>query len=173
MGQQRESSKSRRREDAVRLLKTRLGEIVAGNFVRPERLTMRELFQLVVDDYTARDHRSLYYVKLRIDTHLAPAVGKIRATEFGNQDVKGYLRRRRNGEHRLANANGFSRRPASVLRVSAKHGHQPAHGPACLSCCFTTYVVQRCATWNVPAYLVRPPWPSLATKQRPSTGAMR
>lgn len=104
MGQQRESSKSRRREDAVRLLKARLGEIVTGNFVRPERMTMRELFQLVVDDYTARDHRSLYYVKLRIDTHLAPAVGKIRATEFGSEDVERYLRRRRNGEHRPANA---------------------------------------------------------------------
>ena len=32
LGQQRESSKSRRREDAVRLLKARLGEIVTGNF---------------------------------------------------------------------------------------------------------------------------------------------
>jgi len=62
---------------------------------------------------------------------------------------------------------GFSRRAASVLRVSAKREHLPAHVPACLACCFTTYGVQPCATWNVPAYLAKPPWPSLATKQRP------
>ena len=46
----------------------------------------------------------MYYVTLCIDTHLAPAVGKIRVTEFGSEDVERYLRRRRNAKHRPANA---------------------------------------------------------------------
>ena len=46
-----QSSKSRRKEDATRMLKIRQGEIEAGLFVRRDRTTMHDVFAMVVEDY--------------------------------------------------------------------------------------------------------------------------
>lgn len=56
----RESSRSPKRQDAVRLLKQRLGEIGRGRFQGPqvERTTFEELATIITDDYTVNSRRS-------------------------------------------------------------------------------------------------------------------
>ena len=89
----RESSGSRKQEDAERLLKRRLGEVVTGKFagLRPERITFAQLAQEVIDDYRANEKRSIGHVKRRLKLHLLPALGNIRAAEFGTSHVKRYI----------------------------------------------------------------------------------
>ena len=56
----RESSRSPKRQDAVRLLKQRLGEIGKGRFQGPqvERTSFEELATIITDDYTVNRRRS-------------------------------------------------------------------------------------------------------------------
>ena len=57
----RESSRSTKRQDAVRLLKQRLGEMSRGRFLGPqvERTSFEELATIITDDYTVNGRRSL------------------------------------------------------------------------------------------------------------------
>jgi len=57
----RESSKSTRREDAVRLLKLREGEIAKGLFpgLEAERLSFEDLAKLLIRDYEVNGKKSL------------------------------------------------------------------------------------------------------------------
>ena len=61
----RESSGSKRRTDAVALLRKRLGEIGQGRVVGPsvERTTFEELAQMLLDDYELKQLRSIRRVR--------------------------------------------------------------------------------------------------------------
>jgi len=100
----RESSRSERRADAERLLKRRQGEIVTGKFIGlgPERITVSQLLDELIEDYRFREIRSLKQCVLRINKNLRPAVGKIRAAVFRTADIRKYIRQRR--EQGAANA---------------------------------------------------------------------
>lgn len=93
----RESSHSDNSDDAERLLKRRVGEIVTGKFtgLGPERIRMAELFADVVEDYQQRDNDTLLDLKGRLKNHLSPFFGHIRAAEFSTHHIKRYLTERR------------------------------------------------------------------------------
>jgi integrase len=93
----RESSGSTDSKEAERLLKQRQGEIVTGQFagLGPERIRIRQLLDELVEDYKDRSIKSLDKCVCRIDKHLRPALGDIRAVDFGTSHIRAYKRKRR------------------------------------------------------------------------------
>jgi len=95
-GQQvRESSESENREDADRLLKKRLGDVVTGKFagLNLERIKMSELLADVEREYCENARGSLPQLISRLK-RLRAAFGKMRAVDFGTDDVRRYRSRR-------------------------------------------------------------------------------
>jgi integrase len=90
-----ESSHSRNRSDAVRLLKQRLAEIGQGRLIGPnaERTTFDDLAQLLDDDYVVNRRKSLDTVRFAIK-RLRPFFGRDRAHDITTDRVKAYVRAR-------------------------------------------------------------------------------
>jgi integrase len=93
----RESSGSKNRNHAERLLKSRLGEIADERFkgLSDRRLTMANLFDLVIDDYKIGNKRSLRDVEWRSQKHLLPRFEKMKASKFGSIHIRRYVSERR------------------------------------------------------------------------------
>jgi integrase len=64
--QHRESARTDQEKKAVKLLRQRRDEMARDEFIRPNKVTMGELFDLVVSDYTARDNRSAHTLAHRL-----------------------------------------------------------------------------------------------------------
>lgn len=103
---QRESSHSKKRKDAERLLKQRQGEIVSGKYVGvgPEKICLSALFEMVIDDYIEHERHDLYTCRRRISKHLSPVLGDVRAADFGSEHVRKYIRGRKTAKPKPANA---------------------------------------------------------------------
>jgi len=103
----RESSGSYDQRDAERLLKKRLGEVVTGKFagLTPERIRVADLTAEVVLDYTDNDRTSLAHVERRLKLHILPALGEIRAADFGTSEIRRYIAQRRREEASNASIN--------------------------------------------------------------------
>jgi hypothetical protein len=71
-------------ENAIRLLKTRHGEIVTGKFagLTAGCVSVAELLELVLQDYINNDRRSLDDLKTRIRTQVQPYFGELRAADL-------------------------------------------------------------------------------------------
>ena len=80
-----ESSKSEVYADAERLLKRRLGDMVTGKFagLQPERVKIKQLTELVLQEYKENGKSSVADVESRLRLHLLPEVGAIRVADFG------------------------------------------------------------------------------------------
>lgn len=93
----RESSGSEILADAERLLKRRQGEIVTGSFagLGPERIRFKDLAEAVLEDYRINGKTSLHDVTQRLRDHVLPAVGEVRAADFGTAQVKRYISQRK------------------------------------------------------------------------------
>jgi integrase len=93
----RESSGSYDQREAEKLLKRRLGEVVTGKFagLEPERIRIRELTAEVLSDYENNDRSSRGHVERRLNLHILPVLGDIRAADFGTSDLKRYIAMRR------------------------------------------------------------------------------
>jgi integrase len=110
----RESSGSENYQDAERLLKRRQGEIAVGRFagLGPERIRVRDLLNMVLDDYRVNERRTVYEVALRITRHLIPFFGDLRAADFSTLRLKRYIAERRAEGARNATIN----RELSIVR---------------------------------------------------------
>ena len=93
----RESSGSEKYADAERLLKRRLGEIATGRFagLGPERIRFSDLTGAVMTDYSENGRSSMAHVERRLRLHLLPALGGVRAADFGTSNVRRYIEQRR------------------------------------------------------------------------------
>jgi integrase len=89
----RESSESEIQDDAERLLKRRQGDIITGKFagLGPERILFRQLTEGVIEDYEINGRSSTDDVRQRLRDHLLPALGHIRAADFGTNQLKRYI----------------------------------------------------------------------------------
>jgi integrase len=95
-----ESSHSSNIDQAKKLLAKRLGQLASGQFagLAPEKTTIADLADLVIQDYEHARRRSLAMVKYRIKLHIRPELGFVRAARFGPSQVKKYVAiRRRQG----------------------------------------------------------------------------
>jgi integrase len=116
----RESSRSTRRAEARALLKRRLGELVGGRWVAPERrrVGFDDLAALIVRDYEANRRRSLPALKRRLK-YLRRAFGWMGAGEITAERVRRYV------NDRLAQgaANATVNRELAALRRMLRLGH--------------------------------------------------
>jgi integrase len=88
----RESSRSRVRADAAKLLRARLAEISQGRLLRrsPEKVTFQELEALYEADYIRRGNRSWARVEYSLK-HLRPVFGKLPAVAITYEAVARYI----------------------------------------------------------------------------------
>ena len=100
--EERESSGSAKRGDAVKLLRRRLGEIAQGVFVpNVERVTFADLKAMLIDDYTVNGRRSLKRAKISVQrlerTPLGESeitLGTLRAVDVTSDRVTAYIKAR-------------------------------------------------------------------------------
>lgn len=90
----RESCKTKVREEALAFLQRRLGRLASGEFLTPERVRIRDLFQLLLDDYDVRGVAQAYIASLKVKSILNPALGDIKANNFTTAHIKQYIQRR-------------------------------------------------------------------------------
>ena len=63
--------------DAENLLKQRIGNAAAGRHVGPERATIADLCNLVLEDNRLRDLRDAQHVEWRYKANVAPLLGRL------------------------------------------------------------------------------------------------
>jgi integrase len=90
-----ESSGGADRDEAVRQLTVKLGEIAAGQDVVPEKCTIGDLCKLVVADYKIRKLRDAHMVEWRYNLYVKPVVGNLPAARFSVAQVRKYIETRR------------------------------------------------------------------------------
>jgi integrase len=90
-----ESSGSRNRNDAIRLLKKRLAEMGQGRLIGPsaDKTTFEELAQILEDDYRVNQRKSLDTVRFAIK-RLRGFFGRDRAHDITTDRLKAYVRTR-------------------------------------------------------------------------------
>jgi integrase len=94
----RESSNSTEKRDADALLKQRLGEVATGAHAGISTIKVGALLDLCIEDYIEHEKKNLVGVKVQIKAHIRPLVGHIRAASFGSEDIKHYIKLRREGK---------------------------------------------------------------------------
>ncbi len=86
--QERESTKTTLYAEAVKFLDQRRGEIVAGKYRgrEIERVTIGDILNDLKRDYIDRERSSLPALRSYLN-HLLPALGCIRTSKFGTDDL--------------------------------------------------------------------------------------
>lgn len=90
-----ESTGFTQKADAENLLKQRIGEVAAGRRVGPERATIADLCNLVMEDNRLRNLRDARHVEYRYKANVAPLLGRLLASRFGQAQVRQYIATRR------------------------------------------------------------------------------
>lgn len=126
----RESTKETDEEKAQQYLWKRLGEVATGKFagLEPERLRVKELFDMLEEEYTNNGRASINTLTHRLKNHLRPYFEDLRAAEVGTRQVSAYIAKRKNAGAKNATINrelehlrrafnlGFDAEPQLVLR---------------------------------------------------------
>ncbi len=110
--QHRESSKSTRESDAVKLLKSRLGEIGQGKLIGPTegKITFEDLAADYLRDYSLKGERSLRWAKERV-RHLCRFFGMNYAIDITTPRIRAFIDSRLEEEA----ANGTVNRDLAAL----------------------------------------------------------
>lgn len=88
-----ESSDSKKKGDAITLLKLREGDIAHGKPVTPKigRLTFNEAAEDLLNDYRVNGKRSLTVVERRVTKHLTPYFDGCRMANLTTSDVRAFV----------------------------------------------------------------------------------
>jgi len=81
--------------EARRQLRIKIGEAAAGKEVAPERATIVDLCELVLDDYRLRKLRDADTTKWRYEANIKPVLGNIVASRAGASTWRAYVASRR------------------------------------------------------------------------------
>lgn len=100
-----ESSGTRSKSEAERILRVRLGELAAGKIASHREPACSDLFALVEQDYRARGLSSLRDVETRIRKHLRPALGSTPARALNSTLLEHYTAQRRQAGAAVATIN--------------------------------------------------------------------
>jgi integrase len=94
--QREESAQTTDKAKAEAFLKQRLGEVATGEIdAAPQAVTIADLCALVAADYRLRKLRSVKDVDWRFDRHIKPALGSVKASRFGPNQIRQYVAKRR------------------------------------------------------------------------------
>jgi integrase len=119
----RESARTEDRDEALATLQRKLGDVATGKGAGPERIRISALLRLFIEEYRVRDKGDLYQAELRVNKHLIPALGSLRAVELSSAKIKAYIEQRK-----LAKAaNGTINRELAHLRRAFRLGYE--HDP--------------------------------------------
>jgi len=79
-----EATRTKNKAEARRILQARLGQLAEGRYIGPaaDRVTFEDLAQMVFDDYRVNNHKTLTWIKRRVNKHLAAVFGGKRAHEI-------------------------------------------------------------------------------------------
>jgi integrase len=123
-----ESSHSKVKSDAEKLLRRRLAEVTLSDkpFTRA-KITVKDLVTLVLADYNLLKKRSTNIVEYRAEKHVIPLLGSLKAEMFGSVHVKEYIEARRN----QAASDSTINRELSIIRRGFHLGHD--HEPPLVS----------------------------------------
>jgi integrase len=89
----RESAKTTVEKEAVAYLHKKLGRLASGELLTSERVKIKDLLDLVMEDYQARK-KNFYIESLRVEKHLKPFFGEMQAIRFSSSHLKAYIRER-------------------------------------------------------------------------------
>lgn len=90
----RESCETRDREEAVAYLNRKQGRIASGELLTPDRVTVRDLLTLLLDDYEIRRVAQVYIATLKVKSILLPKLGEIKATKLSSARIREYVEAR-------------------------------------------------------------------------------
>jgi len=113
-----ESARTTRKDEAVRLLRLREGEIAKGARVTSEigRLRFKDAAADVIADYRTNKKRSLREVQRRLDLHLLPWFGERRMASLTTSDVRAYIVKRQ--ADMVKTRSGQAARPVSNAQIN-------------------------------------------------------
>lgn len=124
----RESAKTDNWDRADQQLKTRMAEVATGRFagLEPERIKIKDLLEYLIEDYENNDRGILKQAKLRVNVHLLPFFGAMKATDVGTRHISAYIAARKKPAKRTPNgaANGTINRELDLLRRAFNLGAQ-------------------------------------------------
>lgn len=91
-----ESTGTKDKTEARRILQARLGQLAEGRYVGPavERVTVDELIQDFLTDYTVNGRKSLRMVQGKVRNHILPYFGGHKAHNVTTADVQAYIQQR-------------------------------------------------------------------------------
>jgi integrase len=111
-------------DEALSMLRTKMAQAVQqGEFTEhPERVRMGQLFDLLLEFYRKHERRSTYDVERKIEKHLRPYFGKMKAVAVTSTVIGRYVGARRAPKKRPANAS--INRELAYVRRAMKLGAQ-------------------------------------------------
>jgi integrase len=127
------SSGTTDKDEAITLLKQRVADAARQSALSdlPERVRMGQLFDLLLDWYRMKQRRSTYDVERKIQSHLRPWFGNMKAQSVTSTELTRYVRSRQSSKQQPANATinrelayvrramklGANQEPPLVLRI--------------------------------------------------------
>ena len=93
----RESCKTKNREEALAWLQRKQGKLASGEMLAPDRIRVRDLLALVLEDYEVRGVAQAYISGLKVKSIVNPKLGDIKAAKLTTEQVKRYIADRLKG----------------------------------------------------------------------------
>lgn len=87
----RESCKTKNREEALAFLHRRQGKLASGEFLTSDRVRIRDLLQLLLEDYDVRAVAQAYIAGLKVKSIINPIIGDTKASKLSSQHHHTYL----------------------------------------------------------------------------------
>jgi len=87
----RESCETANRDEALAYLHRKQGKLASGELLTPDRVSVRDLLQLLLEDYDVRKVAQFYIATLKVNSILLPKLGDIKATKLSSARIKEYI----------------------------------------------------------------------------------
>ncbi len=87
----RESCNTKNREEALAYLHRRQGKLASGEFLTPDRVRIRDLFQLLLEDYDVRGVAQAYIASLKVKSIINPVLGDIKASKLTSAQIRQFI----------------------------------------------------------------------------------
>ena len=90
----RESCQTANRDEALAYLHRKQGKLASGELLTPDRVSVRDLLMLLLEDYEVREVAQVYIAALKVNAILLPKLGDIKATKLSSARIKEYIEAR-------------------------------------------------------------------------------